>query len=73
MSRNGDAGDRIFIATQSFSTSLKGNPVSIVAGVTRVREGHPLMDGDRAQFFEPMTVHFDMEEATSTPSGQRGK
>lgn len=53
---------RIFVARESFSAELDGAPVAVVKGQTRVREGHPLLDG-RADLFEPVTVHFEVDAA----------
>lgn len=64
------AGD-IFVARDSFSTEIDGVPVSVQKGVTRVRAGHPLLEG-REGLFEPITVHFDVEQATSAPGEKRG-
>lgn len=61
---------QILVAKESFSTVVDGVPVSVVAGQTRVREGHPLLKG-REQFFELLTVHYDVEQATAAPGETR--
>lgn len=63
-------GNQIFIAKQSFSTRLDGVPVAVHEGTTRVREGHPLLEG-REHLFEPITVQYDTEEATTERGGGR--
>lgn len=63
-------GDRIYIATESFATEIDGQPVSVVAGMTRVREGHPLLAG-REHLFQPLEIHFEVEQATAAPGEKR--
>ena len=62
----------IFVAKDSFSTTLDGQPVVVQKGVTRVRAGHPLLKG-REMFFEPLIVQYDIERATSAPGEKRGE
>jgi len=62
---------RIFVARESFVCDYDGRRVSIVRGRTRVREGHPIMQG-REHKFEPLTVDYDIEEATARPGARRG-
>lgn len=63
----------IFIARESFSTDVDGIPQSITKGVTRVREGHPLLEQNPGYFerLDDSTVHFDVEEATKVPGAKR--
>lgn len=61
------AGSGILVARQSFTAELDGVPVSVVRGVTHVREGHPLLEG-REELFEPVTVHFEVNSAA--PAGE---
>lgn len=68
--RKPNLGD-IFVARESFSTDLDGVPVTVQKGATRVRAGHPLLQG-REDLFEPITVHYDVEQATSAPGERRG-
>ena len=63
---------RIFIARSSFSATIDGVDYNIQKDLTRVREGHVLLDGGRAQFFEPLTVDYDVEQATAAPGEVRG-
>lgn len=39
-------------------------------GVTRVREGHPMLEG-REELFGPIDVHYDVEQATRGPGERR--
>jgi hypothetical protein len=58
--RKAPDGRIIYVARESFSAELDGVPVAVVKGQTRVREGHPLLDG-RESLFEPVTVHYDVD------------
>lgn len=62
---------QVFVAKESFSTVYEGAPIMVSRGVTRVREGHPLLKG-REGFFEPITVDYDVEQATDEPGEKRG-
>lgn len=66
------SGNRIFQAKESFAVELDGASVVITAGRTRVREGHPLMAG-REQYFEELSVDYDVEQATDSPGEKRGE
>jgi hypothetical protein len=61
----------IFIATDSASVEHDGERVVIHRGVTRVRAGHQLLK-DYPDLFEPLDVHFDVEQATAAPGEKRG-
>ena len=52
------AGDGLFVATDSFTADIDGVPTAVVRGVTRVREGHPLLEG-REALFERIEPHFE--------------
>jgi hypothetical protein len=69
--RNSKANGEIFVAKQSFTTELDGVPISVYGGQTRVRAGHPLLQG-REALFEPLKVHYDVEAATAAPGETRG-
>jgi hypothetical protein len=61
----------IYVATESFMVELDGNPVAVRKDITRVREGHPLLEG-RENLFKPITAHFEVEAATNAPGERRG-
>jgi hypothetical protein len=61
----------IFVAKESFSVTLNGAPYAIHKGIDRVRKGHPILKG-REHLFEPLSVQYDVEQATAAPSEQRG-
>lgn len=65
------AGRRIFMAAESFTTTLDGVPTVVIADVTRVREGHPLLAG-REHMFRELDVHYDVEDASDAPGSKRG-
>jgi hypothetical protein len=69
MARGRSAGRQMLVAKESFATQDEnGVPVSVIAGVTRVEEGHWLLDGGREAFFQPMDAHFaNAEAAVSEP------
>lgn len=61
----------IYVAKESFVTHFEGAEIIVHKGSTRVRAGHPLLKG-REALFEPLKVHYDVEQATSRPGEQRG-
>lgn len=61
----------LFVANESFSVNLDGVNHVVNKGQTRVRAGHPIMKG-REMYFEPLTVHYDIETATAKPGEARG-
>jgi hypothetical protein len=67
------AGGRIYVATDNFATELSdGTPVIVQQGITRVREGHELLQG-RESMFEEMKIDYDVEQATAEPGERRGE
>jgi len=72
MAKTDVSAGRIYVAAESFTTSLDGVPVVVTADMTRVREGHPLLRG-REQFFRLLDVHYDVESATQAPGEKRGE
>lgn len=62
---------RLYVATESFTTEIDGQPVTIRQGVDRVREGHRLMQG-REHLFELAPVDYDVEQMTAAPGERRG-
>lgn len=61
---------QIYVAKQTFTTEVDGTPVTVHAGITRVREGHALLKG-RSELFEPILVQYDVEQATAKPGEKR--
>jgi hypothetical protein len=64
----------VYVAIESGSAEVKGQLYSFIKGVTRVRDGHPLLK-DHGVFFEPVDehVHYEVEQATAAPGEQRGE
>lgn len=61
----------VYVATESVSGLLfDGEPIDLRRGVTRVREGHPLLEAHPG-YFRELDVHFDVEDATARPGQQR--
>lgn len=67
------ARDSIYIANTSGFANVKGTEYSFRKGITRVREGHPLLKACPL-FFEPADkdIEYDVEQATAAPAERRG-
>lgn len=63
------ADRKIYVSKVSGLADYDGRQVPLVAGVTRVREGHPLLKG-REDVFEEISVHYDIEDARSAPQDE---
>lgn len=65
--------DAVWVARETFVCSLDGVQEVVHAGVTRVREGHRMLEAYRS-YFEPVDtgVHYEVEQATSGPGEKRG-
>lgn len=63
--------DELLVATKTFLTSVDGRRVRVVKDQTRVRAGHPLLEG-REHLFKVADAHFDVEDATARPGQKRG-
>jgi hypothetical protein len=61
---------RVLVATESFAKRWQGADYSFQAGVTRVREGHPMLKGIE-HLFEPISADFEFEQATAAPGEKR--
>ena len=61
---------KIYVARTSALIQLgDGNSVVLKQGITRVREGHPLLEG-RESMFEEIGVHYDVETARQAPKAE---
>lgn len=60
----------ILVARETGSILFEGERVIVHKGVTRVRSGHPLLKGHE-ELFEPITCHWDVEDATARPGQKR--
>ena len=61
---------RVYVATNTFVTETG----TITAGITRVREGHPLLKTypDWFRLADDLAVHYEVEAATAAPGELRG-
>lgn len=62
---------KMYLARETFVTEIDGVPVAVHAGVTRVRDGHPLLKG-RESMFDVLTAHYEVEQTTNAPGEKRG-
>lgn len=63
---------RVYIARETGSAEVDGQSLVFIKGVTRVREGHPLLKGREAYFeLAEDFVHYDIEAATAAPGERR--
>lgn len=60
---------KIFVARVDGIADYNGQQIHIKAGVTRVREGHPLLKG-RESIFREIEVQYDLEDARSAPQDE---
>lgn len=65
------AEGKIFVATESGTVDFGGQYYAFTRGVTRVREGHPLLKV-LPDYFKPIDVHYEWETATAEPGEKRG-
>lgn len=63
----------VYVATDSGSANVDGHEIIFTKGVTRVRQGHPLLKG-RSSLFAKVddVVHYEWEAATAAPGEKRG-
>lgn len=70
MARN---SGRVYVARESGSAEVDGESLAFVKGVTRVREGHPLLKGREGLFeLADERVHYEVEAASAAPGEKRG-
>ncbi len=55
--------DQVYVATQSGSSEINGEPVIFLKGVTMVAEGHPLLDAV-PDYFQPVEEKAGFDTAT---------
>jgi hypothetical protein len=67
------AKGKVYVAVESGSANIDGEYYAFHAGVTRVREGHPLLQQFPNYFGEVDDhVDFEWETATAAPDEKRG-
>jgi hypothetical protein len=65
------SGDDILVASESFSGEMAdGTAFAAQNGVTRVRASHPAVKR-WPDYFKPIDVHYDVEQATAAPGERR--
>lgn len=64
------AEGKIYVAVRDGLCEVDGNWISLKAGVTRVREGHPLLNG-RESMFKELDVHYDLEDMRAAPEQEK--
>jgi hypothetical protein len=61
---------KIYVAKSNALIKLgDGNSVVLKQGITRVREGHPLLNGHESMF-EEIGVHYDVETTRQAPTAE---
>lgn len=64
---------QIYVANESGVASVEGfGELVFTKGVTRVREGHPILK-QLGHYFEPLTVQYEVEDTTAAPGEKRGE
>lgn len=63
-------GREIFVPKEPFTAQVDGTDMAFTPQ-TLVREGHPILE-KYPHLFEPVRVHYDVEQATSSPGEKRG-
>jgi hypothetical protein len=64
--------DQILVARDSASMDVDGTVYAFQKGVTRIRAGHPAVKAN-PDLFEPLSVHYEVDQATAEPGSKRGK
>jgi hypothetical protein len=71
LARTATKDDAIVVARESGSMLVDGEMFDFKRGITRFRASHPAVKAN-PQFFEPIRVHYDVEQATAAPGEKRG-
>lgn len=62
----------ILIAVESGIAHVGGEECVVRRGITRARRGHPLVAAT-PNWWKPIDVHYDVEQATAAPGEKRGE
>lgn len=65
-------GDGIYECVQPFAFTAPDGTKTRVSLGERVREGHPVLVG-REDFFKPLEIQYEVEQATAAPGEKRGE
>jgi hypothetical protein len=60
----------LYVCNTNALVSVNGERVMLRKGVTIVRKGHALLK-EHGAMFEPLHVHYDVEQATAAPGERR--
>ncbi len=60
----------IYVANTNGWVHVGDEDVQLRRGITRVREGHPLLK-QAPQFFDPIDVEYEVEQSTASPGEKR--
>lgn len=64
--------DRLWVAIDDGVSFVDGEMMPYKRGVTRVREGHPLLSANPGAF-KRLEAHYDVETATAGPGEARAR
>lgn len=65
---------KVYTPITTFFVDYEGSSVTLVANVTRVREGHPLFEGNREHFKEVNDkVDFEVEKVAARVARPKGR
>ena len=71
MPRKQEPKAEIYVARSTGVIRIKGESFTYIAGRTRVRAGHPLLKA-LPDKFQPLSLDYDLEQATAAPGERRG-
>ena len=71
MPRTKEPKAEIYVARSTGIIRVKGELYTYIAGRTRLRAGHPLLKA-LPDKFEPLSLDYDLEQATAAPGERRG-
>lgn len=63
---------QIYVCKESAVFQYDGDQVLVRKGETRVREGHPILKA-HPELFEPLKVHYEVTEDTSSRTRDTGR
>jgi hypothetical protein len=66
-------GRDVFVPIEGFAADIDGTPVNFKGGQTRVSAAWLEEHSELAHLFEPIRVHYDVEQATNAPGERRGE
>ena len=61
----------MLVAKETGSVDIAGVNYAFQKGVTRVDESHPMVAATPPEYWEPLKVSFEVEQATAAPEEKR--